>query len=70
MLSWHDVYVHDKLKKREAKLTSKKRVEDKLRREVAKLQCLVNRRAHCAFIEKWSTKVVAQARDELHQLIK
>jgi hypothetical protein len=58
------------VKKREAELTKGRRAEEKLMKETAKKQRLADVRARRAFAEKWFAKAVAQAGENLHQLIK
>jgi hypothetical protein len=58
------------LKKREVEFTKKMNIEDKILKEAAKLQQHTNVKVQCAFLQKCSTKVVAQVGEELHQQIK
>jgi hypothetical protein len=58
------------LKKKEAELTKEMRAEEKILKEVAKLQRLADVRARRAFSQKWSPKAIAEAGEALHQLIK
>jgi hypothetical protein len=57
-------------RKIEAELSKGRRAQDKLQKEVAKLQRLVDAGARHAFAEKWFAKVVARAGEDLDQLIK
>jgi hypothetical protein len=58
------------LRKREAEVSKGRRAEEKIQKEAAKLQRLIDAKAQHAFAEKWTVKGVARAGEELHQLIK